>query len=71
MRERAREADDKKLAAVKRIREKNHKRAQRLKGGKERQLKIVKEERIGKRKESRGECSPSKKSRSIRRGQIY
>ena len=43
--ERAREADDKKLAAMKRVREENRKRAQRIRGRKERQLKIVREQK--------------------------
>ena len=43
--ERAREADDKKLAAMKRVREGNRKRAQRIRGRKERQLKVVREEK--------------------------
>ena len=50
MKERAREADGKKLVAMKKLREENQKRAQRIKGRKERQLKIVKEERIEKRR---------------------
>ena len=50
VKERAREADDKKLVAMKRIREENQKRAQRIKGRKERQLKIAKEERIEKKR---------------------
>ena len=55
MKERAREADDKKLAAMIKLREENQKRAQRIKGRKERQLKIVKEERREKqRKIQRG-----------------
>ena len=53
--ERAREAGNKKLVAMKKLREENQKRAQRIKGRKERQLKIVKEERIEKqRKIQRG-----------------
>ena len=54
VKERAREADDKKLAAMKKLREENQKTAQRIKGRKERQLKIVKEEKIKKRRIQRG-----------------
>ena len=50
MKERAREADNKKLAAMKKLREENQKRAQRIKGRKDRQLKIVKEEKIEKKR---------------------
>ena len=53
--ERAREADDKRLAVMKNLRKANQKRAQRIKNRKEKQLKIVREERIEKqRKIQRG-----------------
>ena len=53
--ERAREAGDKRLADMKKLREVNQKRAQRIKSRKEKQLNIVKEERIEKhRKIQRG-----------------
>ena len=53
--ERAREAGDKRLAVMKKLREANQKRTQRIKSRKEKQLKIVKEERIEKqRKIQRG-----------------
>ena len=52
--ERARDAD-KKLAAMKRVREENRKRAQRIRDRKERQLKIVrKEKKERKRRVQRG-----------------
>ena len=43
--ERAREAGDKKLAVMKKLREENQKRAQRIKDRKEKQLKIIREEK--------------------------
>ena len=53
--ERAREAGDKKLVVMKKLREENKKRAQRIKDRKEKQLKIIREERIEKqRKIQRG-----------------
>ena len=53
--ERAREAGNKRLAVMKKLREANQMRAQRIKSRKEIQLKIVKEERIEKqRKIQRG-----------------
>ena len=53
--ESTREAGDKKLAVMKKLREENQKRAQRMKSRKEKQLKIVREERIEKqRKIQRG-----------------
>ena len=53
--ERAREAGNKRLAVMKKLREANQMRAQRIKSRKEKQLKIVKEERIEKqRKIQRG-----------------
>ena len=48
--ERAREAGDKRLAAMKKLRKANQKRAQRIKCRKEKQLKIVKEERLEKQR---------------------
>ena len=53
--ERAREASNKRLVAMKKLREVNQKRAQRIKNRKEKQLKIVREERLEKqRKIQRG-----------------
>ena len=53
--ERARKADDKKLAAMKKVQEENQKRAQRIRGRKERQLKVVsKEKKERKRRVQRG-----------------
>ena len=53
--ERAREAGDKKLAMMKKLREENKKRAQRIKDRKEKQLKIIRDEKIEKqRKIQRG-----------------
>ena len=53
--ERTREAGDKKLAVMKKLREENKKRAQRIKDRKEKQLKIIQEEKIEKqRKIQRG-----------------
>ena len=46
--ERAREAGDKKLAVMKKMREENQKRAERIKDRKEKQLKIIREEKIEK-----------------------
>ena len=48
--ERARAADNKKLVAMKILRKEDQKRAQRIKGRKERQLKIVEGERIEKQR---------------------
>ena len=48
--ERAREAGDKKLAIMKKLRVENKKRAQRIKGNKEKQLKIIREEKIEKQR---------------------
>ena len=53
--ERAREAGDKRLAAMKKLREVNQRRVPRINSRKEKQLKVVKEERIEKqRKIQRG-----------------
>ena len=53
--ERAREPGDKKLEIMKKLREENKKRAQRIKDRKEKQLKIIWEEKIEKqRKIQRG-----------------
>ena len=53
--ERAREAGNKKLAVMKKLTEENQKRTQRIKNRKEKQLNIVREERIEKwRKIQRG-----------------
>ena len=53
--ERAREAGDKKLVMMKKLREENKKRAQRIKDRKEKQLKIIREDKIEKqRKIQRG-----------------
>ena len=53
--ERAREPGDKKLAVMKKLREENQKRAQRIKNREEKQLKIITEEKIAKqRKIQRG-----------------
>ena len=48
--ERAREAGNKKIVVMKKLREENQKRAQRIKNRKEKQLMIVREERIEKQK---------------------
>ena len=48
--ERAREAGDKKLAVMKKLREENQKRAQRIMDRKEKQLKIIREEKIEKQR---------------------
>ena len=54
-RERAREAGDKKLADMKKLREENQKRAQRIKDRKDKQLKIIRDEKVEKqRKIQRG-----------------
>ena len=69
--ERAREADDKKLVAMRKLREENQKRAQRIKGRKERQLKIVKEERIEKKeKDTERDASPQRNSEVSKRGRF-
>ena len=53
--ERAREAGDKKLADIKKLREENQKRAQRIKDRKDKQLKIIRDEKVEKqRKIQRG-----------------
>ena len=53
--ERAREAGDKKMAVIKKLIEENQKRAQRIKNRKEKELKIIREEKIEKqRKIQRG-----------------
>ena len=55
VKERAREAGDKKIALMKKVREANKRRAQRIKGRKEKQLKVEREERKErKRKVQRG-----------------
>ena len=48
--EKTREAGDKKLAMMKRLREENKKRAQRIKDRKEKQLKIIRDEKIEKQR---------------------
>ena len=58
------------MAAMKKIREENQKRAQRIKGRKERQLKIVKE-KIEKRGGYREGCRPSRRFRNTKNKQIY
>ena len=53
--ERAREAGDKRIAVMKKLREENQKRAQRIKDRKEKQLKIIRRGKIEKqRKIQRG-----------------
>ena len=53
--ERAREAGDKKLVMMKKLREENKKRTQRIKDRKEKQLKIIREDKMEKqRKIQRG-----------------
>ena len=46
--ERAREAGDRKLAMMKKLREENKKRAQRIKDQKEKQVKIIRDEKVEK-----------------------
>ena len=48
--ERAREAGDKKLADMKKLREGNQKRAQRIKERKEKQLKMIRDEMVEKQR---------------------
>ena len=48
--ERAREAGDKKLADMKKLREENQKRAQRIKDRKDKQLKIIRDEKVEKQR---------------------
>ena len=64
----AREAGDKKIALMKRVREENKRRAQRIKGRKEKQLKIEREEKRKEREKYREGCRPSKKSKNIKKG---
>ena len=53
--ERAGEAGDKKIAVMKKLRAENQKRAQRIKNRKEKQLKIIRDEKVEKqRKIQRG-----------------
>ena len=55
--ERAREAGDKKLVVMKKLREENQKKAQRIKDRKEKQLKIISEEKIEKQKDIKRKAS--------------
>ena len=64
--ERAREARDKNIALKKR--EVNKKRAQRIKGWKEKQMKVVRR-REKKGKEKYKGCRPSKRYKSTKKGQ--
>ena len=48
--ERAREAGDKKLVDMKKLREENQKRAQRIKDRKDKQLKIIRDEKVEKQR---------------------
>ena len=48
--ERAREAGDKKLVDMKKLREENQKRAQRIQERKEKQLKIIRDEKVEKQR---------------------
>ena len=66
--ERAREADDKKLAAMKRVREENRKRDQRIRGRKERQLKIVREEKTEKKRRVQRGMQALKKIQKYQKG---
>ena len=65
--ERAREAGDKKLVVMKKLREENQKGAQRIKDRKEKQLKIIR----GKNRERyKEECKLLRRCKSTIRGQI-
>ena len=48
--ERAREAGDKKVADMRKLREENQKRAERIKGRKDKQLKIIGDEKVEKQR---------------------
>ena len=48
--ERAREAGDKKLADMKKLRDENQKRAQRIQDRKDKQLKIIRDEKVEKQR---------------------
>ena len=48
--EKAREAGDKKLADMKKLREENQKRAQRITDRKDKQLKIIRDEKVEKQR---------------------
>ena len=65
----AREAGDKKKALMKRVKEANKRRAQRIKGRKEKQLKVEREEKRKEREKYREGCRPSKKYKNIKKGQ--
>ena len=55
--ERAREAGDKKVANMKKLRKENRERAERIKERKDKQLKIIRDEKVENREKYEG-CKP-------------
>ena len=68
--ERAREAGDRKLAIIKKWREKNQKRAQRIKDRKEKQLKIIRDEKVEKQRKIQRGMQALKEIQKYQMGQI-
>ena len=68
--ERAREAGDRKLAMMKKLREENKKRAQRIKDRKEKQLKIIRDEKVGKQRKIQRGMPALKEIQKYQKGQI-
>ena len=66
--ERAREAGDKKLAVMKKLREEEPKRAQRIKNRKEKQLKIIREEKIEKQRKIQRGMQALKETQKYQKG---
>ena len=66
--ERAMEAGNKRLAAMKKLQGANQKRAQRIKSRKEKQLKIVKEERIEKQRKIQNRMQALKEIQKYQKG---
>ena len=65
----AREAGDKKIALMKKVREANKRRAQRIQGRKEKQLKVERRREKKEKEKCREGCRPSKKYKNIKKGQ--
>ena len=68
--ERAREAGGKKLAVMKKLREENQKRAQRIKDRKEKQLKIIRDEKIEKQRKIQRGMEALKEIKKYQKGAI-
>ena len=68
--ERAREAGDKKLVDMKKLREENQKRAQRIKDRKDKQLKIIRDEKVEKQRKIHRGMQALMGIQNIRKGWI-